>query len=518
MHPTLKGLIIVFIVLLSAAFMPRVQALEEMKSTDLTNITIPSSIPVSFDENGKAYIGSSNISNGNLVDLYLKGIEVVGQNGWDLQSWSESEKDGTSKFLSMKLNGQELNSMTVNNVNDFTIPQNSSRSMNLSVKDRLFKETVDSEVAFQFHLYFELEKRDFTLHLDNAGENDVGSIVAKNGDSVILPTPYKAGYTCEGWKDTSGTIYKTGSSYIMPIGDSTLTAQWRPNILTVRYHINGGTDIPEDKYFHDETELGYAKLVNYSYYEDGDIGGTGFLDMLPHRVKPPKGKTFSIYNTQPDGKGTDLDVNYHHKFVDLNKDILNNDCAIDIYAIWKPASYTLKFDGNGATSGSINDISATYGVPVTLPENGFEKIGYTFKSYVPYKEIDGKKLYLCRNQDKTDRWYEKDFIPDGFRLVEYVPGNDTARLQPEHKGIITFEAQWVVNKQNITFDDNYLKDNLYKNNYNVDLYKFCQATGSIKWFKDDKTTSGKAVEFSNIVPAFPKDTKNYYVFIYGICA
>ena len=43
-----------------------------------------------------------------------------------------------------------------------------------------------------------------------------------------------------------------------------------------------------------------------------------------------------------------------------------------------PISYTIKFDGNGATSGSTSEMNMTYGTEKNLTANGFEKTGYSF--------------------------------------------------------------------------------------------------------------------------------------------
>lgn len=49
-----------------------------------------------------------------------------------------------------------------------------------------------------------------------------------------------------------------------------------------------------------------------------------------------------------------------------------------IYAVFIPKQYTIKFDGNNATSGNMDDIIATFDSSVTITENQFEKEGYFF--------------------------------------------------------------------------------------------------------------------------------------------
>ena len=47
-------------------------------------------------------------------------------------------------------------------------------------------------------------------------------------------------------------------------------------------------------------------------------------------------------------------------------------------ATWTANTYTVKFYGNGSTSGSMSDQGFTYDEAATLTANGFERIGYTF--------------------------------------------------------------------------------------------------------------------------------------------
>ena len=49
-----------------------------------------------------------------------------------------------------------------------------------------------------------------------------------------------------------------------------------------------------------------------------------------------------------------------------------------ITATFSPIRYTIKYNGNGATSGSMSDSSHTYGVAKTLTTNSFSRTGYNF--------------------------------------------------------------------------------------------------------------------------------------------
>ena len=49
-----------------------------------------------------------------------------------------------------------------------------------------------------------------------------------------------------------------------------------------------------------------------------------------------------------------------------------------ITATFSPVSYTIKYNGNGATSGTMSNPSHTYGVAKALTANSFSKTGYNF--------------------------------------------------------------------------------------------------------------------------------------------
>ena len=51
------------------------------------------------------------------------------------------------------------------------------------------------------------------------------------------------------------------------------------------------------------------------------------------------------------------------------------------YAIWEPQMYIIRFLGNGATGGSMDDIYATYDVKTGLPANRFVRTGYNFTGW-----------------------------------------------------------------------------------------------------------------------------------------
>ena len=62
-----------------------------------------------------------------------------------------------------------------------------------------------------------------------------------------------------------------------------------------------------------------------------------------------------------------------------------------LYAKWTANKYTVKFNGNGNTGGSMNDQSFTYGTAQNLTPNAFEKYGYNFAGWA--KTSNGSVAY-----------------------------------------------------------------------------------------------------------------------------
>lgn len=60
-----------------------------------------------------------------------------------------------------------------------------------------------------------------------------------------------------------------------------------------------------------------------------------------------------------------------------------------LYARWKPITYSISFNGNGADSGSMEEIDCIYDASVALPANAFTRAGYTFSGWSRYADGSG---------------------------------------------------------------------------------------------------------------------------------
>lgn len=85
------------------------------------------------------------------------------------------------------------------------------------------------------------------------------------------------------------------------------------------------------------------------------------------------GYLFSSWNTKSDGTGT----SYTNKQSVKNLTTVNGG-VINLYAQWKPITYTVKFDGNGADGGSTASMTMTYDEPKRLTPNGYTRKSHEF--------------------------------------------------------------------------------------------------------------------------------------------
>ncbi len=187
---------------------------------------------------------------------------------------------------------------------------------------------------------------------------DQGQIVTVLGNIGYLE---RTGCSFSGWNtqaNGSGTTYTPGETFTMGSANVTLYAKWTANpTYTVTYNGNGNTEgsVPSDT----------------SKYEQGRIvttfGNTGNL------VK--SGYAFSGWNTQADGTGTTYTEPQTFMIGAVN---------VTLYAMWTTApTYTVTYDGNGYTGGSVPIDTTNYvlGQTVAVFANPGIKAGYSFSGW-----------------------------------------------------------------------------------------------------------------------------------------
>lgn len=199
------------------------------------NVTVPSNINVNFNSDGTYTTSQFGVNNQSLVPITVNNFNVTAKNNWTLvPSGTEILKD--SRKMSLSINNYNLK--VGSNPVAITVLEQQNKNLSVSIERGAWTKSI-KESAFSLSISYDIGKKDFTLSFNTNGGNNVNSIVAKNGDSVVLPSATRVGYTFNGWRDSNGTVYTAGSKFIMPIGGANLTVQWTPNTNTkyiVKHH------------------------------------------------------------------------------------------------------------------------------------------------------------------------------------------------------------------------------------------------------------------------------------------
>lgn len=232
---------------------------------------------------------------------------------------------------------------------------------------------------------------------------DAGSMTEQNmaydTTTALTKNEYtKKGYSFNGWNtkaDGSGTKYAdeadvTNLSYTD--GDIiTLYAQWSANPYKLTFDANKGSCSEA------------SRMVKY----DSTYG------VLPTATRI--GYTFEGWYTLEDNG------------VKVTKDtVMQSVYGETVYAHWNANSYNIRFDGNKASSGSMDAEYILYDETKPLTANAYKKTGYTFTGWNTKADGSGKT------------YHDEDNV-----------------LNLATNGVITLYAQWSANHYSVVFDRNH---------------------------------------------------------------
>lgn len=223
-----------------------------------------------------------------------------------------------------------------------------------------------------------------TYHYD---DNKIESVKFTEEDAFALPVPTKEGYTFLGWSLEDGTAITeivAGTTE-----DVSVYAAWKRNEYTITYHLDGGINNASNPVSYTTENVTLKNPTKTGYSFAGWYSDEAFTK-----------------------KVTTIDAS-------LQSDI-------DVYAKWTPYTYTVKFDGNGALSGTMANQSFTYGTDTSLNANAFKRTGYTFKGW----------------------------STTATGSVEYANKAVVNGLTTKNKGVVTLYAIWAKTKYTITYNLN----------------------------------------------------------------
>lgn len=304
-------------------------------------------------------------------------------------------------------------------------------------------------VTGNVYMTLQFKTNEYTYRFNaNGGTGSMSDIKAKHGISVKIPaSTFKKDYntqtdwnTVAGGTGTKYTLGGTISGYSGKDGDVvTLYAQWRKNKVSISYHANGGkmgSGSGADYKIGTDGDIlkGSSKLMNTGIYgelitgEDTvndlyNVYAVGYVTLVKtgyHTV------TTSDWNTQTNGSGKSYDSMLAYKATDF-ADLKDSDKSVVLYANWKPNNYKVRYNGNGATSGTMTDSSHVYDTSKVLTRNAYARTGYTFTGW--NTKSDGKG-------------------------TAYADGASVKNLTANKDGVVTLYAQWKANSYTLTYDAN----------------------------------------------------------------
>ena len=233
----------------------------------------------------------------------------------------------------------------------------------------------------------------------------------------------RTGFEFTGWNtesDGSGVQYQNKE---MIVNDGTragvnliLYAQWEPMRYNITYHLNGGANNAANS------------KVSYT------ASDPTFPIYTPDREDWAEGYQFG---------GWYLDNSYKNKITEIRRGSLGD---IDLYAKWIPYTYTVHFDGNGATKGEVTDETFSYGVFKKLNPNRYEKNGFAFTGWALTREdADNNIVFAADNENVADLVARRNNVNgeitlyavwrDSFEIVYNLAGGrfDTDKVMYEYK-------------------------------------------------------------------------------------
>ena len=231
------------------------------------------------------------------------------------------------------------------------------------------------------------------------------SITAGTSTPLTQNTITRAGYSFGGWNTSAnggGTSY-SDSQNVNIVSALNLYAQWTANTYTVTYDANSSTSgtAPASQSY---TTAGTALTIDAN---SGTLARAGY--------------TFAGWNTQANGSGTNYAAGATAQTFVANT---------TLYAKWTANTYSIIYDSNNATSGTV-PTSQSYtsgGSALTLPGNSgsLARIGYTFSDWNTAADGTGTtytaaqtNVTITTNKTFYAKWVAKSTRTLNFAVLAY---------------------------------------------------------------------------------------------------
>lgn len=461
---TLCGFLILGSIACGDADVVKAEAINE-QTTDTSGytITIPSDVDIDKDSGNGSFAVTGKMDAQTKLD-----VTVNSQNGYKLKCGSKS--------IDYTLDKQSFH---VDNIKSSNMKYfNENFDATLSYTDMNFSGSYKDKLTFNIESNVYIYKLDLNSILDgvnNYSVHDYGTAdIYINGEKVADDVSdwggtvhYEDTYEIKDIKGTTGHHYSGASDGENNLNNfplkgkigidtkhvenskgifySSIFLKFDTNTYTVKYDSNGGTGSMTDtvhKYYKSDKMDGVKKLRKNTFTRTGYQFQGWYLTRVINK------ETYYLYDnwqwykegTQPSGTKKCL---YEDERRTSNATTVDKD-VITAVAQWSPITYTIKYDGNGADGGVMENTTHIYhasssesGV-VQLRKNTFKKSGYSFSGWVFSKKINGEIYYIYNNW----QWYKDNEQPSGVEKYIYKDEERSCNATTIDGDTITAIAQW----------------------------------------------------------------------------
>lgn len=239
-------------------------------------------------------------------------------------------------------------------------------------------------------------KYDTGVYLDSSLNNQMTTTT----NPIIVPT--KTGYIFTGYY---ANVNSTGTKLIDSNGN--ITSDFTNTIYNSDTTIYAGY-----------TKNSYSLTIDYNDGEtSAEIYMLGFNETKDIQMPVREGYIFDGWTLTGEGS-TMTSLTGDSKFT------MGMESAI-LTASWTPITYEIKYDGNGSTSGSMENSTHVYDVDKNLSLNLYMKEGYTFAGWA------------TSNTSST---------------AEYTDSKSIKNLTTTNEAVVTLYAVWQINSYTLTID------------------------------------------------------------------
>ena len=190
-------------------------------SNESISVIVPSTIEITFNEDGTTSTTEFNVLNQSSVLIELSSVYVTELNDWKLVI-DDKEIGIDSKEISYRVDGTEI--LSGENKLSILIDSMELHNFDLDIKRGLWTYSSDCEEAFWLEFNYSIVENKNILTLDGNDYANDRKIAIDTGETVELPILSHAKYEFMGWADEHGKRYT--DSFTMPDKSTFLIAMW----------------------------------------------------------------------------------------------------------------------------------------------------------------------------------------------------------------------------------------------------------------------------------------------------